>query len=111
MNDNKMTKFVAAENKMKRLTARFAQRTPAEQSLLVDKWKVWSNFRKCILVDNWTIFQFVEKLDWYSGPFGAPTTKWGQKLHFLPFSLYRGTIWSTNNIVGPKIALSTIQPV
>ena len=30
---------------------------------MVDKWKVWSNFRKCILVDNWTIFQFVEKLD------------------------------------------------
>ena len=29
-----MAKFGAAENKMKRLTARFAQRTPAEQSLL-----------------------------------------------------------------------------
>ena len=29
-----MTKFGAAENKMERLTAKFAQRTPTEQSLL-----------------------------------------------------------------------------
>ena len=29
-----MTKFGAAENEMERLTAKFAQRTPTEQSLL-----------------------------------------------------------------------------
>ena len=30
-----MTKFGAAENKMERLTAKFAQRTPTEQSLFI----------------------------------------------------------------------------
>ena len=56
------------------------------------------------------VTKWVQKLHFspvilYRGPFESPVTKWVQKLHFLPDSMYRGPFRAPMQKVGAEIAL------